>query len=721
MNTIVVSLAWCWVQTLVVAGVAIGLSMQATRRSPAAGAAIAWAGVLATLTLILVAPIPAPRWAVSGIRQATRSLAVADKPSTGSTDAADVAADSGAGWLIDLHLLRGISASVERSHTVVASHMEIGRVIVGVVGVGILLGLARIGYGLWAIAILCRKSKVVIDHRLAAVLNDLRQRLDIRHLPLVRESTDLPSAAVVGCWWPTVLLPSGWREWSAAELKAVMAHELAHVCRRDFALRLVAAFTSALQCGQPLVVWLRWQLTLAQELAADELAATAIGSRADYLQAIARLALQQESQPIAGSMGALLPVFSGFLLRRIAMLRAKDGRASRVWRRPVQWSAMGIVVFAAIATTAIRGLAEPPDREADGSVRVATAVKSKPTRIGADAHAAAATLFQRPAFDISAVAGNNGGFVVRLGEILKRVGFAEQAGELDTLFAEFWKSAFPNVDGPTWTLRDIEYVAGDFFFAVKPAKNPTENYSNQILFGAPAVVIRWSKPLNGQLEWLRQTPGAAEKSHEGITYVELPIIPALGPTKMCACQLDERTLFVAQSEALFLSRLSTLQGPHESKTWGKVWNDVDGGLVALVSTDANLVRPLADPVDDEAKVYSDLFSHSRLHAVGVDWQEGAEGVTVVKAHFGFDTAEDADRWKSAIRTATERADDLVKAAEAKSDEKEQTEKSEQAEKQAKILLQALQQAKIETRRDENGWLVEVQLAGPLDYRPLWGP
>jgi hypothetical protein len=35
MNTIVVSLAWCWMQTLVVAGLSIGLSRLATRRSPA--------------------------------------------------------------------------------------------------------------------------------------------------------------------------------------------------------------------------------------------------------------------------------------------------------------------------------------------------------------------------------------------------------------------------------------------------------------------------------------------------------------------------------------------------------------------------------------------------------------------------------------------------------------------------------------------------------------
>src|SRR5262245_17747592 len=480
MNTIVVSLAWCWMQTLVVASVAIGLSMLATRRSPAAGAAIAWVGVQATLALMLFVPIPAPRWAVGDIWQAKNSVAAVNQAEAKPANPGEVPDDSGAGWVIDLQTLRRIVASVERSQTAVASHIEIGRVIVVIVGAGILLGLARIAWGLWAIAVLCGKSGGVVDQRLGAVMDELRQRLDMRQLPPVRESNGLFSAAVVGWWRPMVLLPSGWRAWSAVELKAVMAHELAHVCRRDFALRLVAVFTSALQCGQPLVVWLRWQLTLAQELAADELAAAAVGSRAKYLQAIARLALQQEGRPIEGSMAALLPVFSGFLLRRIAMLRAKDGRAGRGWRQPLQWSAMGIVIFAAIATIAIRGLAEPPERDADGSVRVATAVKSKPVAKGADAHAAAAVLFQRRAFDVSAVAGKNGGFVVRLGEILMRTGFIEQAGALDKSFVAFWKDTFPNGEEPTWSLRDVEYVAGDFDFAVRPAKNPTEKYSNQV-------------------------------------------------------------------------------------------------------------------------------------------------------------------------------------------------------------------------------------------------
>ena len=46
----------------------------------------------------------------------------------------------------------------------------------------------------------------------------------------------------------------------------------------------------ALQCAQPLVYWLRRQLILVQELAADESAAIAVGGHSEYLRALSRFA-----------------------------------------------------------------------------------------------------------------------------------------------------------------------------------------------------------------------------------------------------------------------------------------------------------------------------------------------------------------------------------------------------------------------------------------------
>src|SRR5207237_7510666 len=128
---------------------------------------------------------------------------------------------------------------------------------------------------------------------------------------------------------------------------------------RDSCARLVAGLAVALQCFHPLVYWLRRQLILAQELAADELAAGAVGNRADYLRALAQLALRQDGRRRMSPAESLLPVFSGFLIRRIEMLRAKDCSVRGGPRRLVQWSAIGLLIAIAASTTALRGLAEP--------------------------------------------------------------------------------------------------------------------------------------------------------------------------------------------------------------------------------------------------------------------------------------------------------------------------------------------------------------------------
>jgi hypothetical protein len=326
MSQLVISLAWCWTQALVLASLAIVFSALAMRRSPAAGAAIAWAGVLATLVLTLLTPAPMPRWgqrlgpsSQTAFAHASGSPLVAGREAASMTPLASAADDSPGVAALNLALLHNIVTSVQRSQAAVANHSRSGHIVLGLLILGVLLSLARMVRGLWGIASLCKDSRAIPDERLAAVVQELALALGLRWLPQVRESSDLASAAAAGWWRPVVLLPCAWREWSQAELRAVIAHELAHICRRDLVLRLVAALTVAVQCGQPLVYWLRRQLILAQEMAADELAASAIGSRTEYLCALSRLALRQDSRPIDGSVGMLLPVFSGFLLRRIEM------------------------------------------------------------------------------------------------------------------------------------------------------------------------------------------------------------------------------------------------------------------------------------------------------------------------------------------------------------------------------------------------------------------
>jgi beta-lactamase regulating signal transducer with metallopeptidase domain len=507
MNQLVMSLAWCWLQVMVVAFLAIVFSALAMRRSPASGATIAAVGIVAALVLTLLAPVPVPRWGSpegrsprSSIAPAVRSFRVADRAAAHAEESVRDADISPLGIVVHFPLFDRIIMSVQRSQAVVDNHTGAGHIALGILTFATMISLARVVWGMWGVAHLHRASRMIADDRLAAEVQDLANRLGMCRRPVVRESNLLMCAAVIGMWRPAVLLPGAWRRWPTAELRAVIAHELAHIRRRDLLVRSVAALTVAVQCVHPLVYWLRRRLVLAQEMAADELAASALGSRAEYLHSLTSLALRHDSRPIDGSVGTVVPVFSGFLVRRIEMLRAMDGSTRRPATRPLlQWTAIALVVAAAAVTMAIRGLAQPPDGQADKSIRVGRNVNSipKPVAISTDAHSSAAQLFHRSSLDPAVISGENGGFLVRLGELSRRHGFAELALSLYEPFATHWKSLFPTAEPPDWSINEIEYVAGDLFFGVKPLKTPTKEGSNQVMFGAPYFVVRWEKPLDG--------------------------------------------------------------------------------------------------------------------------------------------------------------------------------------------------------------------------------
>jgi beta-lactamase regulating signal transducer with metallopeptidase domain len=710
MNQLALSLAWCWVQVFVVAGLAIALAAMSLRRSPRMSATIAWTGVLAVLVLTALAPIPIQRWefAKRAMPSMTTRSAFTLLPAAGemTNSPRDETTSSPTGRVFRADLLRDLIASLERSQAVVTNQEMAGLAILGVLVASVLCSLARVACGLWAIAVLYRHSRSVTDRRIADLLAKLQPRMRLRRLPPVRETSMLASAAVVGAWRPIVMLPNEWREWSPSEQEAVLAHELAHVCRRDAFVRLVAVIAGALQCAQPLVYWLRWQLMLAQELAADDIAAAAIGERTQYLQALTRLALRLDSRPIDRPAPMLLPVFSGFLLRRIEMLRAKDGSTHSRRLPLLQGSAVATLVAVTLVATAVRGLAQPPGAPADESVRVAKAKDAK-ARPAADQRQPAQP-FQRPPFDPAAVAmSGRGGFIVRLGEVLGRSDLGTPTRELNESFLAGWKAVFPTAAPPAWPLQDIEYIAGDFQLTVKRMAQPTdEQHPNAVMFGAECVVIHWKQPLNGQWETLQGIPGVVEKTHGAVKYVELPVIPGLGPTKPCVSRLDANSLLAATSEEGIRRRLDQLAAGAAQPVWRKSWDAVEGGVLTVVAADGQITRPLGTPADAESKWLHDLFTHGRLYAIGVDWL--ASGAGVVKVQLRCDTEEAANLVGRAIQGCVDQAVNELQVTAIGAGAKA---------KIANSYLESLRQTKIEARQVDDGWHVAVQFSG-LDVRAV---
>jgi bla regulator protein BlaR1 len=124
------------------------------------------------------------------------------------------------------------------------------------------------------------------------ILTDkLRSVLTIQAVVQVRESARIAVPMVVGVLKPVLLLPIGLAtSLSIREIEAVLAHELAHIKRHDYAVNLLQSVVEVLYFFHPALWWLSARVREEREHCCDDLAVQACGGDGRILaQALARV------------------------------------------------------------------------------------------------------------------------------------------------------------------------------------------------------------------------------------------------------------------------------------------------------------------------------------------------------------------------------------------------------------------------------------------------
>ncbi|MBL8618269.1 MAG: M56 family metallopeptidase [Deltaproteobacteria bacterium] len=175
-------------------------------------------------------------------------------------------------------------------------------------------------------------------------------------VPDLRHSPALTSPVTWGLWRPIILLPTSAAAWPAAQRAAALAHEQAHVDRRDWAVHIAAWSISALFWFNPLVWFARRTLAQEAEQAADD-AALAKGARpSDYARLLLSL---HDAGPAATGPAAALGASTSPLGQRLrAVLEPRPRSPERAW-------ALGFALLlsggAAAALGAYPTWTRPPD------------------------------------------------------------------------------------------------------------------------------------------------------------------------------------------------------------------------------------------------------------------------------------------------------------------------------------------------------------------------
>jgi len=149
-----------------------------------------------------------------------------------------------------------------------------------VIGAGILARLAWIGIGL---ARLRRIRHGAIERAMG--FDDLRQAINAGDVPIFW-SHATPHPVTFGAARPVILLPVAIKSVDLAAQRAVVAHELHHVKRRDWMWTIGEEILRAIFWFHPGMWWLISRVQLAREAVVDELSILTTNARRAYLDTL---------------------------------------------------------------------------------------------------------------------------------------------------------------------------------------------------------------------------------------------------------------------------------------------------------------------------------------------------------------------------------------------------------------------------------------------------
>jgi beta-lactamase regulating signal transducer with metallopeptidase domain len=250
-------------------------------------------------------------------------------------------------------------------------------VIVWAVGAAALLGFMLVG--LWRQRQIVRNAAIAPEHLVSVVARIARQ-FGVRP-PRVIVSERITTPAICCLGRPTLIWPATMNARNVvADCQGVVAHELAHLARRDHYF-LYAEFVVMLCCWWNPLVWLiRRRLCETRELACDARALSAVDQpRGDYAQRLLNLSVSRPSLLLVAPAFGAGNLSRRFLKRRLIMV-FDEGVHGRT-------SLGGLLVAIALVAVGLPGitLADSPD-ETDTA---APAEAAAPATAAAPAQAAA--------------------------------------------------------------------------------------------------------------------------------------------------------------------------------------------------------------------------------------------------------------------------------------------------------------------------------------------
>jgi beta-lactamase regulating signal transducer with metallopeptidase domain len=229
---------------------------------------------------------------------------------------------------------------------------------------GVLLFSLRTAGGLFLVARLRRRDSEPVTAELLSLCRELQQRLGIARAVRFCESLHLDGPAVLGWFRPVVFLPlSALTGLTETQLRAVIAHELAHIRRFDAFVNVFQVAAETLLFYHPAVWWLSKHIRAERENCCDDVALSVCENPAEYARALALM----EEWRVAPSFA--MAVNRGRLAPRVARLLGLAETGSSLRNAGVIFAIL-CVATALIAGNALFGIVYPASAQPKQELRI---------------------------------------------------------------------------------------------------------------------------------------------------------------------------------------------------------------------------------------------------------------------------------------------------------------------------------------------------------------
>lgn len=166
------------------------------------------------------------------------------------------------------------------------------------------------------------------QHRLDELASQLRLKRPIR----LMESALARAPMVVGYLRPVILLPIGAvNGLSPGQVEAVLAHELAHICRRDYLFNILQSLIEALYYFNPAVWWISANIRMERENCCDDIAVALCGNSLAYAKALVKIEEASRRNPRMAM--ALARKGKGRLLHRVKRILNQPQHKSNIMEK----------------------------------------------------------------------------------------------------------------------------------------------------------------------------------------------------------------------------------------------------------------------------------------------------------------------------------------------------------------------------------------------------